>query len=291
MLKSHMRKILDNGQAKINEVMISEYYPSCDGKHVLKNGTRLEVVEKAYLNNEISLWLQPIFDCKCGNIIGAESLIRWYSNDGQQFAPDIYLEALYELSRLEDSLVNHYKIAYDLFDNLEGAFNGWISYNINGWDLDDKLFPRLLSLVESFKNYSSLSIVLELSESTLQEFSDLAVVLDRVEILKAKGALLALDDFGVLSSNFLSLSKLSVDMVKLDKFLTTDVLDNPKNQSIIKSLSDLSASLGFTLIAEGVENIKSAHFLGNLGVSVHQGYYYGKAMSPDKFKKLCSQVA
>ena len=275
-------------QKSMNSYVISEYYPSCDGKHVLKNGTRLEVVEKAYLNNEISLWLQPIFDCKCGNIIGAESLIRWYSNDGQQFAPDIYLEALYELSRLEDSLVNHYKIAYDLFDNLEGAFNGWISYNINSWDLDDKLFPRLLSLVESFKNYSSLSIVLELSESTLQEFSDLAVVLDRVEILKAKGALLALDDFGVLSSNFLSLSKLSVDMVKLDKFLTTDVLDNPKNQSIIKSLSDLSASLGFTLIAEGVENIKSAHFLGNLGVSVHQGYYYGKAMSPDKFKKLCS---
>ena len=141
-------------------------------------------------------------------------------------APDIYLEALYELSRLEDSLVNHYKIANDLFANLEGVFNGWISYNINRWDLDDKLFPRLLSLVDSFKNYSSLSIVLELSESTLQEFSDFAVVLDRVEILKSKGALLALDDFGVLSSNFLSLSKLSVDMVKLDKFLTTDVLDN-----------------------------------------------------------------
>ena len=240
MLKSHMRCLMAR-QKSMNSYVISEYYPSCDGKHVLKNGTRLEVVEKAYLNNEISLWLQPIFDCKCGNIIGAESLIRWYSNDGQQFAPDIYLEALYELSRLEDSLVNHYKIAYDLFDNLEGAFNGWISYNINGWDLDDKLFPRLFVL----KNYSSLSI-----PRALQEFSDLAVVLDRVEILKAKGALLALDDFGVLSSNFLSLSKLSVDMVKLDKFLTTDVLDNPKNQSIIKSLSD----------DFGQKNIKSAHF-------------------------------
>ena len=83
----------------------------------------------------------------------------------------------------------------------------------------------------------------------------MAVVLDRVEILKAEGALLALDDFGVLSSNFLSLSKLSVDMVKLDKFLTTDVLDNPKNQSIIKSLSDLSASLGFTLLLKVLKTL------------------------------------
>ena len=77
-------------------------------------------------------------------------------------------------------------------------------------------------------------------------------------------------------------------MVKLDKFLTTDVLDNPKNQSIIKSLSDLSASLGFTLIAEGVENVNTARFLSSLGINVHQGYYYGKAMSPTKFKKLYS---
>ena len=124
------------------------------------------------------------------------------------------------------------------------GFNGWISYN-NRWDLDDKLFPRLLSLVDSFKNYSSLSIVLELSESTLQVFRFCSCFRSGRNF-EAKGALLALDDFGVLSSNFLSLSKLSVDMVKLDKFLTTDVLDNPKNQSIVK-VFDLSA-IGFLLL-------------------------------------------
>ena len=92
-------------QKSKNSFAISEYYPSSDGKHILKNVTKIEVVEKAFLNNDISLWLQPIFDCQRGKIVGAESLIRWYYNDSQQFAPDIYLEALYELSRLEDSLV------------------------------------------------------------------------------------------------------------------------------------------------------------------------------------------
>ena len=77
---SHAEDALTTAKQKSkNSFAISEYYPSSDGKHILKSGTKIEVVEKAFLNNDISLWLQPIFDCKCGNIIGAESLIRWYS--------------------------------------------------------------------------------------------------------------------------------------------------------------------------------------------------------------------
>ena len=275
-------------QKSKNSYEISKYHPSSNGNNLIPINTRIEIVEQAFLNNDISLWLQPIFDYKYDNVIGAESLIRWSNDDGELVAPNSFLDSLYELSYLEDSPVNHYKIAEKLFSSLAGMFDGWVSYNINSLDLGDVLFPRLLSLVDSFKNYSSLSIVLELSESTLQESSDFAIILDRIEILKSMGALLALDDFGVLSSNFLSLSKLSVDMVKLDKFLTTDVLDNSKNQSIIRSLSELSDSLGFTLIAEGVENANTAHFLSDLGINVHQGYHYGKAMSLDKFKRVCS---
>ena len=126
-------------------------------------------------------------------------------------------------------------------------------------------------------------MVFEVSETTLQSFGDTSEVVDKIGILKSGGALIALDDFGVLSSNFLSLSKLPVDIVKLDKFLVDGIEEDLKNQLIVKSLLDLADSLGFSLIAEGIEDLSSLNFLRNMGINLHQGYYYAKAMPVDEF--------
>ena len=102
--------------------------------------------------------------------------------------------------------------------------------------------------------------------------------MDRISLLKSRGFQIALDDFGVLSSNIFALSNLPVDIVKLDKFMVTGIESNSKNQHIIESLKSLSLSLGFELLAEGIETVGEAECLKNLGVELHQGFLYGKAV-------------
>ena len=129
-------------------------------------------------------------------------------------------------------------------------------------------------------------IVLEISETTFQASQYSSSLLDRISLLKSTGLRIALDDFGVLSSNIFALSNLSVDIVKLDKFLVGGIRENLKNQRIIESLKSLSDSLRFELIAEGIELSDEANCLRDLGVVLHQGYLYGEAVSVDKIPAL-----
>ena len=243
----------------------------------------IDDVEKAYEKNQISLFLQPVIDSASNSIVGSEALARWVTDNGSNIPPDMFIESLYQLTILPDSGVDHFELAKNMLRKLNPEIPGWISYNINRYDLTDELFPRLIALQQYSANEFRRAMVFEVSETTLQSFSDTSQVVDKIVILKSGGSLIALDDFGVLSSNFLSLSKLPVDIVKLDKFLVDGIEEDLKNQLIVKSLLDLADSLGFSLIAEGIEDFSTLNFLRNMGVNLHQGYYYTKAMPVDEF--------
>ena len=147
---------------------------------------------------------------------------------------------------------------------------------MNEVDLGDNCFERLLDALNCCTVDYKDRIVLEISETTFQATQYSSSLLDRISLLKSKGFRLALDDFGVLSSNIFALSNLPVDIVKLDKFLVTGIRENLKNQRIIESLRTLAESLDFELIAEGIEDTDEAACLEGLGIVLHQGFLYGR---------------
>ena len=229
------------------------------------------------------MFLQPVIDSASNSIVGSEALARWVTDNGSNIPSDTFIDSLYQLTMLLDSGVDHFELAKNMLRNLNPEIPGWISYNINRYDLTDELFPRLIALQQYSANEVRRAMVFEVSETTLQSFGDTSQVVNKIVILKSGGCLIALYDFGVLSSNFLSLSKLPVDIVKLDKFLVDGIEEDLKNQLTVKSLLDLADSLGFSLIAEGIEDFSTLNFLRNMGVNLHQGYYYTKAMPVDEF--------
>ena len=79
----------------------------------------------------------------------------------------------------------------------------------------------------------------------------MSVVRRRLQDLRAKGANVALDDFGVEQSNLSRLLELNVDYIKLDRSLTQRLNQNAKANSIVQSTSQLCANLGIEIIAEG----------------------------------------
>ena len=92
--------------------------------------------------------------------------------------------------------------------------------------------------------------------------------------LRAKGANVALDDFGVEQSNLSRLLELNVDYIKLDRSLTQRLNQNAKANSIVQSTSQLCANLGIEIIAEGVETSMQSQLLLNYGISKQQGFLF-----------------
>lgn len=231
-------------------------------------------LQDAYESGAVRLFLQPVFHLGLNQIVGYESLIRIVGADGL-IPPSGFLESFYRLSALSTSPIDHYSCLEDLFLNINSGLEGWISYNINEIDLSDSCFDRLLATLSHCSSHYSRDIVLEISETTFLTTQYSSVIMDRISLLKSRGFQIALDDFGILSSNIYALSNLSVDIVKLDKFIVTGIESNFKNQHIIESFKSLSLSLGFELLAEGIESVGQAECLKSLGVQLHQGFLYG----------------
>jgi diguanylate cyclase (GGDEF)-like protein/PAS domain S-box-containing protein len=115
---------------------------------------------------------------------------------------------------------------------------------------------------------------LELTESMLVD--DIEDIIVKMNAIKRFGVGFSLDDFGTGYSSLSYLKRLPLDQLKIDQSFVRDVLDDPSDAVIARTVVALGHSLGLTVIAEGVETAEQARFLSEIGCDAFQGYYYGR---------------
>ena len=104
--------------------------------------------------------------------------------------------------------------------------------------------------------------------------------------LRGYGFRFSLDNFGSGLSSFLYLKKLPVDYLKIDGIIVRDILSDPVDRAMVKSISELGQLLGNEIIAEFVETMDVAEELKRMGINHLQGYAYCQPQSLDDFAHL-----
>ena len=104
-----------------------------------------------------------------------------------------------------------------------------------------------------------------------------------ITTLKGLGCQFALDDFGSGLSSFGYLKNLSVDYLKIDGMFVKDIIDDPIDRAMVKSINEIGHVMGMQTIAEFVENDVIKGMLKEIGVDYAQGYGIGK---PQPFDEL-----
>lgn len=215
--------------------------------------------------SEIIAAFQPIHSLATGKIVGAEALSRFPAAEGmtpeawflQATAVDLGTDL--ELLALRTALNAATLLPPDIF----------VAINLSPRACLDR---RVLeSISQGSINPSRLMI--EVTER--QEVTDYAELFDALEPLRNSGLRVAIDDAGAGFASMRHIIKLKPDLIKLDRTIIRDIDTDASHRALGVAMVGLSAELGATLLAEGIETGSELQVVTSLGIEMGQGYFLG----------------
>jgi len=205
-----------------------------------------------------------------------ECLVRMIDENGKIIPPGAFLPAAerYDLSTRIDLWV--FESAYAWLEKRPGKSKGLTSCSINlsGHSLGNEEFLQFVVKKIEDGNVLPSSICFEITETVA--ISRLSKAIKFMEVLKDKGCYFALDDFGSGVSSFGYLRNLPVDFLKIDGMFVRDMVDDPIDLEMVRSINEIGHVMGKKTIAEFVENKEILACLKELGVDYAQGYHLGR---------------
>ena len=241
------------------------------------------LLRRALDNGELSVHLQPQVEARSGQLVGAEALVRWNSPELGLVMPMRFIP-LAEDSGLIVGLGN-WVLRETCRQFMQWRMSGFelpqVSVNLSVKQLERPEFIDVLGEILDETGMDPTCLKLELTESVVMAVGDAFTPLERLRDL---GISLALDDFGTGYSSLSYLKMLPVQQLKIDRSFVEGIGRNTGDEAIIRTIMELARSLGFEVVAEGVETVEQADFLAALGCEQLQGYLHGKAVAPAEFR-------
>jgi diguanylate cyclase (GGDEF)-like protein len=242
----------------------------------------------AYEHDEYSLCFQPKIDITNQRLDGAEALIRWHSSKYGMVNTQYFVDILEESSLLMP--VTKWVLNMSLrkcleFQKVVSDFK--IAVNLSPALLtNDEIIDVVASAVNIW-NINPASLVLEVTEGAMMK--NPALSMDILQKLNALGVGLSIDDFGTGYSSLSYLKNLPAKEIKIDRSFVMNMLDDPRDKSIVKAAIDLAHNLDLHVVAEGIEQQGMQDSLTDMGCDFGQGYHIARPMPEDALMKWLSE--
>jgi diguanylate cyclase (GGDEF)-like protein/PAS domain S-box-containing protein len=241
---------------------------------------RLELrsqLERALAEKQLEVFYQPVVRLSDGDEYGVEALLRWHHPERGLVAPAQFIPLAEETGLIIPIGRWVLREACKKGVELQRVFPSpqplRMSINLSVKQLQAE---SIVADVREALEASSLppsSLVLEVTETVMLADADIAAA--RLHELKDLGVRIAMDDFGTGYSSLSYLSRLPVDILKMDRsFLVAGNADN----GLAAAIMAIGERLGMEVIAEGIETTEQSDSLKKLGFELGQGFLFGKAM-------------
>lgn len=263
-----------------NQIMVFEpHLIEKTHKRLTQENDLLQAIE----NHDFTLFLQPQWDMKRQQVIGAEALLRWCQPDGSYVLPSGFVHFAEE----EGMMVPLGNWVLEEACRILAAWKARgvslpLSVNISGLQVQNKQFlPHLKTLISHY-HIDPQQLLLEITETA--QIQDLDEALRLLRELQGLGLLIALDDFGIgySSLRYLNhLKSLPIHMIKLDKSFVKNL---PEDDAIARIISRVSDVLKVRVMAEGVETEEQRQWLLEHGIQCGQGFLFSPPLPRAEFE-------
>ncbi len=223
-------------------------------------------------NDELVLHYQPVIDGTLGRVTELEALIRWQRPGSSLLAPGEFIPVaeasdliidldVWVLHRVAEQIARW--SAHPEFADVA------VAVNISGRHLLSQRLARHLHEVLAETDIDPRHLIFEITETVL--LADLPTAADELAKVRAQGVRVAIDDFGTGYTSIAHLQNLPIDAIKIDRSFVSEV-DQPRDQSLVRMVTDLSHNIGVEVVAEGVETLTQRDVLVGLGCDNLQGF-------------------
>ncbi len=235
----------------------------------------LAEVDDAIARREIYPLYQPKWSIKDQRIIGVEALLRWNHPEKGAIRPDQFIPVLEENNRIAD-------ITLYVFDCCAAQAAAWaaaghdlkVALNVSAPLFADPLFTK--NLLQRVRNIGSIAtkLMIEITESAVVTNPDTTIA--TLIALRELGIGVSIDDYGTGQSTLSYLKRFPADEIKIDQSFVSRMLESKSDQILVRSTIELAHELGFSVVAEGVEDQACYDKLVEFDCDVIQGWHIGR---------------
>jgi diguanylate cyclase (GGDEF)-like protein len=275
-----------------DEAMYAVKKSGCDGHQFFDEAVHAQVRQHLRISNglrvaieqhELSVRYQPIVIADTGKIVGAELLLRWNPPEGE-VSPAIFIP-IAETTRIMVPIgawVFQQACRTEVAWRLKwGEKAPYVSVNVSARQLNEDSLPADFAALIAESQADPSRLLLEITETTLM--TDLEANLRVLHQLAALGLRIAVDDFGTGYSSLAQLTRLPVDVLKIDREFVNSVGERSESRTVVRAIIGLGHALGLKVVAEGVETAAQQLELSAYGCDFIQGYYFHRPATLDAF--------
>jgi diguanylate cyclase (GGDEF)-like protein len=242
--------------------------------HKLENEMRAGLAR-----GEFEVHYQPIVDARTETIRGAEALLRWRHPELGLVPPARFIPLAESTGLIVD--MGEFVLNRACRDAVNWPGGVKVAVNLSAVQFRKANLFDLIMAALGDSGLSPARLEVEVTESVLLENeSDCAALLHR---LKKTGVSVALDDFGTGYSSLSYLKQFPFDKIKIDRSFTADVADDAGSMAIVSAIVGLSRGMDMITTAEGIETESQLNIMRAAGVTLAQGYLFGRPCPAEEF--------
>ncbi|HTD03993.1 EAL domain-containing protein [Undibacterium sp.] len=243
----------------------------------------------ALRQNALRVHYQPQTDLYSGSIIGAEALVRWQDPIEGLISPARFIPVAEETGLIRE--IGEWVLRETCRQGRAWLDAGLpplvLAVNVSAHQLKQPGFCELVERILRETGFPAAQLELELTESALMEHREQVVPL--MDCLRARDIRLAIDDFGTGYSSLAYLQRFPLDVLKIDKSFVDEIGTGSGARAIVNAIISMGHSLGFKVLAEGVESAEQLAYLQAQGCDIYQGYYCSKPLPAERFSEFLKQ--
>lgn len=266
-----------------------QFYSKSMNEAYLEILTMENNLRRAIDRQELLLYYQPKVDLMTKEIIGMEALIRWKTPDGNLISPLKFIpmaEANGLIVPIGRFVLQTACLQNQIWQK-DGGKKICVSVNVSGVQFGQKDLVKEIFTVLENTGLDSQYLELEITETTVMMDPEKAI--HSLNKLKEGGIRISLDDFGTGYSSLNYLRRLPLYAIKIDISFIRNVVSDPNDAVIVKTIIAMAHALNLKVIAEGVEDKNQLEFLREHKCDIIQGYLFGPPVPTEEFHNLLTR--